>query len=111
MGLLLVVAGVGLALVSYGLAPPSLARYWPTLLVVWGVIELVSGQSKTGRVLEHMAPGMPKLVTRPHHLSGVLLILVGMVLQLVMLNLIDSRIVVPVILVLLGAVIVWRYLR
>ncbi|MGH7775822.1 MAG: LiaF transmembrane domain-containing protein [Candidatus Dormibacterales bacterium] len=110
LGVLLVVAGLLAAAVTYSVLPPVVYRLWPLILVALGALGLMRRPGWV-RDLDTVLPGTGQMALWPRRAVSWFLIVLGLVLLAFTLNLVDERIAGPALLIGLGAYLLWRRAR
>ena len=110
LGLILVAIGVVVLLLNFVHLPFPVQRLWPVLIIAIGVVGLLR---RPGWIeeLDVALPGAAASSDRHRRRFSLLLIGLGGVLLVFSLHLVDERIVGPLVLVVLGALLLWRRSR
>jgi hypothetical protein len=111
LGLLLVVVGVLVLLVTFSAVPAGVLRLWPLLLVAVGLFGLVRRPGWVRELDLWAGPEATRVVERPRRLFSVLLIVLGAVCLLFTTDLVDARVIGPALLIGIGVLLVWRRAR
>ena len=110
LGLLLVVVGAVALAVSWSILPSKVYQLWPLILVAVGIVGLVR---RSGWIdeLDFAVPGAGEAVRKPRRAFSWVLIGVGLLLLMFTLHLVDQRVIGPLLLIALGAFLLWRRTR
>jgi hypothetical protein len=108
-GLVLVLTGLAFLLAAY-LLPGSAARFWPLVIVAVGLLGLFRRPGFVGD-LDVLIPGLAGAADRQRRRFGLALVVLGLVILVFTSHLVDERIAGPVLLVALGAILLWRRYR
>jgi hypothetical protein len=110
LGLLLVVVGAVVLLVSFSVLQARVYELWPVILIVVGALGLLR---RPGWIeeLDLTVPGAGEAVRSPRRGFSWFLIGAGLVLLLLTTHLVDQRVVGPAILIALGLLLLWRRSR
>jgi Na+/melibiose symporter-like transporter len=111
LGLLLVVVGAFVLLATFSGGPAVVLRLWPLLLVAVGLFGLLRTADWVRELDLWSGPEATRASDRPRRLFSLLLIVLGAVCLLFTLNLVDSRVIGPGLLIGIGLLLVWRRAR
>jgi hypothetical protein len=111
LGLLLVLIGALVLLVTFSAVPGSVLRFWPLLLVAVGLFGLLRRPGWVRELDLWAGPEATRALDRPRRLFSVLLIGLGAICLLFTLNLVDARVIGPGLLIGIGLLLVWRRAR
>jgi Domain of unknown function (DUF5668) len=111
LGLLLLVVGVLMLLVTFSAVPAGVLRFWPLLLVAVGLFGLLRRPGWVRELDLWAGPEATRSFDRPRRLFSVLLIVVGAICLLFTLKLVDARVIGPGVLIGIGVLLVWRRAR
>jgi hypothetical protein len=110
LGLLLVVVGAVALAVSWSILPAKVYQMWPLILVAVGVVGVIRRPGWIDE-LDFAVPGAGEAAHRPRRAFSWFLIGVGLLLLMFTLHLVDQRVIGPVLLIALGAFLIWRRTR
>lgn len=110
LGLLLVVIGAVALAVSWSILPAKVYQLWPLILVAVGVVGVVRRPGWIDE-LDFAVPGSPDAVHRPRRAFSWVLIGLGVLLLMFTQHLVDQRVIGPLLLIALGAFLIWRRTR
>ena len=110
LGILLVLVGTVILLVSFSRLPSSVYELWPLILVGVGLVGLVR---RPGWIqeLDLALPGAGDAVRRPRRGFSLFLIGSGLFLLLLTTHVVDRRLIGPGLLIALGLLLLWRRSR
>jgi Domain of unknown function (DUF5668) len=110
LGILLVLVGTVILLVSFSKLPRSVYELWPLILVGVGLVGLVR---RPGWIqeLDLAVPGAGEAVRRPRRGFSLFLIGSGLFLLLLTTHVVDQRLIGPGFLIALGLLLLWRRSR
>ncbi len=111
LGLLLLVVGAVMLLVTFSAVPVAVLHYWPLLLVAVGVFGLLRRPGWVRELDLWAGPEATRALDRPRRWFSVLLILLGATCLLFTLDLVDARVIGPALLIGIGLLLVWRRAR
>jgi hypothetical protein len=111
LGLLLVVVGALVLLVTFSAVPTSVLRFWPLLLVGVGLFGLLRRPGWVRELDLWAGPEAARALERPRRLFSVLLIVLGGVCLLFTMDVVDTRVIGPGLLIGIGLLLVWRRAR
>ncbi|HVD00883.1 MAG TPA: hypothetical protein VNG93_07025 [Candidatus Dormibacteraeota bacterium] len=109
LGIGLVLVGLAFLLAAY-LLPGSVARFWPLVIVVIGLLGLFRRPTFVTE-LDQLVPGLAGAADRQRRRFSLALLVLGLVLLVFTAHLVDERIAGPAVLVALGAALLWRRFR
>lgn len=107
--MLVVVGAVALA-VSWSILPSQVYQLWPLILVAVGIVGLLRRPGWIDE-LDFAVPGAGEAVHKPRRGFSWVLISVGVLLLMFTLHLVDQRVIGPLLLIALGAFLLWRRTR
>ena len=110
LGLLLVVIGAVALAVSWSILPPKVYQLWPLILVAVGVVGVIRRPGWIDE-LDFAVPGAGDTIHKPRRAFSWFLIGIGLLLLMFTLHLVDQRLIGPVLLIVLGAFLIWRRTR
>ena len=111
LGILLVVIGLVVLAVNLSKLPALVYSLWPLILVAVGLFGLFRRPGWVRELDFWGGPEAGRFFLRPQRIFSVWLVIVGLVALLFTLHLVDSRVLGPGILILLGLLLLWRRSR
>lgn len=110
LGIALVLVGALALLIWFSVVPHWVLGLWPSILVLLGLLAI---GRRPGWVteLDLLLPGFAGAADRPRRRLGIALIATGLLLLPFTLHLLDDRLAGPVVIILIGAVLLWRRAR
>jgi len=111
LGLVLLAVGLIMLLATFSAIPAILLRFWPLLLVAVGVFGLLRRPGWVRELDLWAGPEAARVLDRPRRWFSVLLVLLGTVCLLFTLDLVDTRLIGPGLLIGVGLLLVWRRAR
>lgn len=106
----MVVGLVALA-VAYSVVPESVYRWWPVVLVAVGVFGLVRRPGWVRELDIQLGPDFGRLADRPRRIFSWTLIVLGLACLAFTLHLVDTKVLGPAVLIVLGLLLLWRRSR
>ncbi|HEX6547113.1 MAG TPA: DUF5668 domain-containing protein [Candidatus Dormibacteraeota bacterium] len=107
----MVIVGLIALAITYSVLPASVWRLWPVVLIAVGIFGLLRRPGWVEELDWRVGPEFGRAADRPRRVFSWALIVVGFVCLLFTLNLVDERIVGPVVLIGLGVLLMWRRSR
>jgi hypothetical protein len=110
LGLILIGIGAVSLLVSFSVLPHWVLGWWPLVLVGVGLFGLLR---RPGWVVELdlLLPGFAGAADRPRRWFSAALVISGLFLLLFTTHLVDERLIGPIVIIALGAALLWRRSR
>ncbi len=110
LGIVLILAGIAGLLVTYSVLPRWVPGLWPVLIIAIGVFGLVRRPGFLAE-LDALVPGVAATADGPRRRFSLGLIVLGGVVLLFTSHLVDDRLAGPLVIVAIGALILWRRRR
>jgi hypothetical protein len=111
LGLALVVVGLLALAIAYAALPGWLARLWPLALVAVGLLGALRRPGWVEELDLRWGPQVARGADRPRRLFSLALVGVGCLCLLFTTGLVDTRVIGPGVLIVLGLLLLWRRAR
>ena len=110
LGIGLILAGLIGLLAAYSVVPRWVPRFWPVVIIAIGVVGLVRRPAFLSE-LDALVPGLAGAADGPRRRFSLALVVLGVFLLLVTSRLLDERLAGPLVIVAIGAAVIWRRRR
>ena len=111
MGLILVLLGLIVLAVNFARLPAIVYALWPLILIAVGLFGLLRRPGWVRELDLWAGPQVSRFFVRPQRIFSLVLIVIGLLALPFTLHLLDARLIGPSILIVLGALLLYRRSR